>query len=472
MADTPEFQHPDYEANHPRWTRCRDVVAGQDAVHASGVSYLPALSNQDTKEYDAYKKRTPFFNAAARTVDGMVGLVFRKNPISEAPLALEPVLEDVTLTGVPATVLAHKLIQEVEVVGRVGVLVEYPRMSAQPTTLAEARALNMRPYATIFAAESIINWRVQRVNNQMMPVLVVLKEQHQEVGQFEVSTQTQIRALVLDDGVYKQRVYRQENSNTAKSEWVLVDEIVPVMNGVPMRFIPFQMVNSDSLSFDVSKPPLLDLVDLNLSHYRTTADLEHGAHFTGLPTPFIAGLQLEDGAKITIGSATAIIAPDPQATATYLEFTGQGLQALEALLTRKEAQMAAIGARMLAPEKSGVEAAQTMEIKRAGETSVLASQANIVSMAMERILEWMAQWMGISGEISYQLNTDYMPVRMTGQDLTALVSSWQSGAISKATLFYNLQAGEVIAPGKTLEEEQGEIELEAPALGTLTDANG
>lgn len=472
MADTPDYQHPDYEVNLPRWTRCRDVVAGQDAVHAAGQAYLPALSNQDTKEYEAYKRRTPFFNAAARTVDGMVGLVFRKNPISEVPAALEPVLEDVTLTGVPASVLAHKLIQEVEAVGRVGVLVEYPRMAEQPTTLAEAQALNMRPYATIFAAESIINWRVERVNNQMMAVLVVLREQHQEVGQFEVSTHEQIRALVLDGGVYKQRVYRQENSNTAKSEWVLVEEIVPMMNGAPMRFIPFQIINSDSLEFSVSKPPLLDLVDLNLSHYRTNADLEHGAHFTGLPTPFIAGLQLEDGAKITIGSATAIIAPNPEATATYLEFTGQGLQALEALLTRKEAQMAAIGARMLAPEKSGVEAAETMEIKRSGETSVLASHANIVSMAMERILGWFAQWMRISGTISYQLNTDYMPVRMTGQDLTALVSSWQSGAISKATLFYNLQAGEVIAPGKTLEEEQGEIELEAPALGMMTDANG
>ena len=470
MADTPDYQHPDYEANLPRWIRCRDVVAGQDAVHKAGIAYLPALSNQDNKEYEAYKKRTPFFNAAARTVDGMVGLVFRKNPISEVPAALEPVLEDVTLTGVPASVLAHKLIQEVETVGRVGVLVEYPRMDAQPTTLAEAQALNMRPYATIFAAESIINWRVQRINNAMQPTLIVLQEQYSKMGAFEVDYSTQIRALLLDDGIYKQRVYRQTNS-TVSAEWELVEEITPLMNGAPMRFIPFQIINSDSLEFAVSKPPLLDLVDLNLSHYRTNADLEHGAHFTGLPTPFIAGLQLEDGAKITIGSATAIIAPDPQANASYLEFTGQGLQALEALLTRKEAQMAAIGARMLAPEKSGVEAAETMEIKRAGETSVLASQANIVSMAMERILGWVAQWMGIVGPINYQLNTDYLPVRMTGQDLTALVSSWQSGAISRATLFYNLQAGEVIAPGKTLEEEQGDIDSDGPALG-MTDANG
>ena len=470
MSDTdkPDYQHPQYSAELPRWKRCRDVVAGQDAVHDRGVLYLPKLSGETDEEYNARKLRTPFFNAAGRTVDGMVGLVFRKEPVYTLPTAMEAIEYDMTMTGSDMVSFSKRLVNEIEIVGRVGVLVEYPSVPVQPITEAQRAAMNLRPYVSMYKAESIINWRVGRINNQLQPVLVVLSEKHEVQGQFETKYLDQLRVLALIEGAYTQLIYRKQENKS----WELIEQITPIMNGSPLSYIPFQIVNANSLEFEVEKSPLLDLVDLNLSHYRTTADLEHGAHFTGLPTPFIAGMQLDKNETIRIGSATAIVAPDPSANAQYLEFQGQGLGSLEKLLDRKESQMAAIGARMLAPEKSGVEAAQTLEIKRAGETSVLAAHANTVGEAMETILEWLAAWMGISGEISYQLNTDYLPVNMTAQEMTALVGAWQSGAISKQDLFYNLQQGEIIAPGKTFEESNDETASEPPDLGAVPNANG
>jgi hypothetical protein len=46
---------------------------------------------------------------------------------------------------------------------------------------------------------------------------------------------------------------------------------------------------------------------------------------------------------------------------------------------------------------------------------------------------------------------------MSAQELTALIGSWQSGAISSQTLFDNLQDGEIIAQGVTFEVEQERI---------------
>ena len=469
MSDTdkPDFQHPQYVAELPRWKRCREVVEGQDAVHASGELYLPKLSGEKDDEYKARKMRTPFFNASGRTVDGMVGLVFRKDPLYTIPAAMEPIEYDMTMTGSDMISFSKRLSREVEIVGRVGALVEYPSVPVQPTTEAQRASMNLRPYVSMYKAESIINWRIGRINNQMQPVLVVLSETHEIQGQFETKYVPQLRVLALIEGGYTQIIYRKND----KGEWVIEGQITPIMNGRPLPYIPFQIINANSLEYEVEKSPLVDLANLNLSHYRTTADLEHGAHFTGLPTPFIAGVQLDKGEVIRIGSATAIVSSDPQANASYLEFNGTGLGTLENLLNRKESQMAAIGARMLAPEKSGVEAAKTMEVKRAGETSVLAAHANTVSEAMETLLEWLAAWMGVSGEIEYQLNTDYMPAHMTAQDITALVGAWQSGAISKQDLFYNLQQGEVIAPGKTFEESQDESASEPPDLGAAPNAD-
>lgn len=479
-TDKPDYQHPQYSAELPRWKRCRDVVAGQDAVHDRGVLYLPKLSDETDEEYKARKLRTPFFNAAGRTVDGMVGLVFRKEPVYTLPTAMEAIEYDMTMTGSDMVSFSKRLVNEIEIVGRVGVLVEYPSVPVQPITEAQRAAMNLRPYVSMYKAESIINWRVGRINNQLQPVLVVLSEKHEVQGQFETVYVDQLRVLVLVKGNYTQIIYRK-NDKGEWSEYGIGDDgqiveggkpIVPIMNGKPLSYIPFQIINANSLEFEVEKSPLLDLVDLNLSHYRTTADLETGVHVTGYPMLFIAGLHLEKNEKICIGSSQAVVAPDPQANAKFIEFNGQGLDSAFKLIDRKESQMAAIGARMLAPEKSGVEAAQTLEIKRAGETSVLASHANTVGEAMETILEWLAAWMGIAGDIEYELNTDYLPVNMTAQELTALVGAWQSGAISKQTLFYNLQQGEIIAPSKTFEEENDETASEPPDVGNVNILNG
>jgi hypothetical protein len=38
--------HCDYDSSLVQWSRARDVLAGEDAVKAAGVSYLPRLDSQ------------------------------------------------------------------------------------------------------------------------------------------------------------------------------------------------------------------------------------------------------------------------------------------------------------------------------------------------------------------------------------------------------------------------------------------
>jgi hypothetical protein len=77
--------HIQYDANANAWLRARDVFAGEDAVKAAGVRYLPRLDSQTDDEYAAYKERASFFNATARTADGFVGLIFRREPSFKLP---------------------------------------------------------------------------------------------------------------------------------------------------------------------------------------------------------------------------------------------------------------------------------------------------------------------------------------------------------------------------------------------------
>lgn len=457
--------HPDYKAFAPKVRRMRDVMAGQDAVHDAGTDYLPKLQDQTADEYAAYVKRATWFGATSRTAEALHGLVFRK-PSTIEQTGLDDILADVTMTGRPFDSFAPEVLDEVMTTGRAGVLVDFPSVVEAPSSIGAAQTSGVRPFASLYTFESILNWRTERIANRMMLTLMVLAETYEErADEFTAEEKSQIRVLRLD-GVYVQEVWRE-----GASGWEIKESTTPLMNGRPMPFIPFVLCGAQDVGPEVTKPPLLDMADLNLSHYRTTADLEHGAHFTGLPMLMLSGVNLDDGEEVRLGSQKAVVAPDPSAKGAFIEFTGQGLGSLEKLIDRKEQQMAALGASMLTPQRKAVESAQTHEMRSGQETSMLADIANTVSRALTIALEWLRDWSGASGDVRVQLNTDYVVSAMTAQDLTALVAAWQSGAISRATFFWNLQQGEMVPDGKTVEEETAEIDAEGPPLG-MTEPEG
>jgi hypothetical protein len=376
---------------------------------------------------------------------------------------MDDIIADVTMSGLSLHQLSEMVAEEVITIGRCGVLVDYPPI-VNAVTLAQAQEQGARPYATLYDAESIINWKTGRINNVEHLTLIVLEEEYEiESDEFESKCEPQWRVLDLSEGFYRQRIYQKDK----KGEFVLIDELYPQINGQLLSKIPFEFFGVRDNSPAVDKPPLLDLIDVNLSHYRTTADYEHGLHFTGLPTPVVTGYYSDDqSAQLKIGSGTAWLLPDPQSKAFYLEFTGQGLGELREALRAKETMMAVLGARILAPEKRAAEAAQTASIHRSSENSVLASIAQSISIGLTHVLELLRDWSGTTGEVKVELNRDFIPNSISAQDAYEFVKSWQAGAISHETLFYKLKIGDVVEKNISFDDEMERI-ANMPATGGL-----
>lgn len=458
-------KHPAYETMCGKWNRCRDVYDGQDSIHARGAVYLPKLKDQTEEEYKAYVERATFYNATYRTISGLLGMIFRQPPKVDVPEVMEEMMEDITMSGVPLQAFALSVSEEALKQGRIGILVDYPIVDAAVTTQADAAKLNLRPTMQMYEALSIINWRTANINNKTVLSLVVLEEAMIEVDAdgFGQKSKTVYRVLDLGaGGFYRQRLFEIKSDKDSQ----IGADIIPAMNGKMLDFIPFVFIGTDDITPQVDEPPLIDLINLNISHYKSTADLEHGAHFTGLPTPVVTGYVPEkEGEKLYIGSGAAWILKNPEAKASFLEFTGQGLDTLIKVIDRKETQMAILGARMLEPQKAAVETAESQGIHRKGEESLLSSIAQTISMGLERTLRWFAEWAGADPEqLEFELNRDFFPAPMSSQMLTALVAAWQQGGISKETLFQNLQQAEVISKEKTFEEEEAAIGTEPPAI--------
>lgn len=442
--------HKDYDDLIDRWITCDDVSDGQHAVHKKGERYLPRLKEQSDSDYRDYKNRTSFYNATWRTIAGLQGLIFRKNPILTVSSSIENLLTDVTLEDQSIYEFSYELTEEMLTTGRVGILVSYPEQSTEGMTQADVAKLNLRPYMRMYDAETIINWSYGNVNNVSQLTMVVLTEEYEEqLNEFETKCETRYRVLDLDGGRYRVRVFRIND----KDQDELVSEVCPIMNGNYMAFIPFVVDR------DIDEPPLIDLVYTNLSHYQMSASYENGCFRCGIPQPWIAGYTAEQGGeKLSIGANTAWVFSDPQARAGYLEFTGAGLGALENNLNRKEQQMAILGARMLSPDKKGVEAADTAAIHRSGENSVLSGVSRMLSKMISKALSIMDKIIGGDGEASIQLNTDFFEKSLTPQEATAYIQLIQSGTCSHEAIFDNLQIKGFYPDDLTFEDEQARID--------------
>lgn len=461
---TVNTERQDYKIYAPTWQKCRDIIEGQEQMHRQGEIYLPKLTGQTNDEYNSYVARTLFYNATQRTVDALKGLLFRKNPIINVPNGITNWLEDIDMNGNSLNSFVEDIAYEVITVGRYGLLVEHPTVQTNDEnselTQAEAERNNIRPFFAKYTSENIINWKTTVIQNQKQLSMVVLREYYEELeNEFETTICEQYRVLDLFQGFYRQRLFRLNSDQKTFSE---ISSVFPLKNGLKMNFIPFIMLSTKGISYDIEKPPIIDLVNVNLSHYKTTADLEHGSHFTGLPTAVVTGHSLGEGETLKIGSSTAWVFAEADAEAKYLEFTGSGLDALEKRLEKKENQMATLGARMLANEKAAAETAETHTIKRQGENSALASIASSIETAIIKALRILCEWVNIQGEITYKINKDFIPTKMSSQDLLALLQAYQSGAIAFSDFIENLKKGEIIDSEKTIEEIQSEIELSGP----------
>jgi hypothetical protein len=479
--------HPDYDFNLPAWQRARDVIAGEDAVKSGGETYLPRLDSQSDDEYLAYKTRASFFNASARTADGFVGLIFRREPTFKLPdnsagvgRALDAFVEDADMLGTSLTSYAKNVTTEVIALGRAGTLVDWEDVSEK------------RAFAVLYTAKQIINWHTERVNGRNVLTLVVLKEislkPRQETDVFEPETVEQLRVLKLvpDDSpaadgkqswsyqveVWQVQADSQRKSKRSKVEWAKVESRTPLRLGKPLPLIPFVFHGPRHFLPDVDKLPLADIIAVNLDHYRLNADYKHGLHFTALPTAWVSGF--DKTSSLRIGSSTAWVAEAPGATAGFLEFHGQGLTTFERAMDRDEQLMAVLGSRMLEAQKRVGETAAAIELRQSGENCVLSAVSLSVSDSLTHVLSWVYWWNSTEatpeaigdGAVLMNLNTDFSAKGMASDQIAAIVSAWQAGAISQETMFELFRNGEVLPVGRTNQDEQrllGTTKVTTPA---------
>src|SRR3546814_369722 len=120
------YLHPDYVNWYPEWRIIRDCIEGESAIKAQNTQYLAKISRDQTAvEYNRYLDNAVYFNMVDRTVNGLLGSVFGRDPaIRDLPDRLAKHAKRITRDSQSFSILTKTLVRELLSVGRAGVLLD------------------------------------------------------------------------------------------------------------------------------------------------------------------------------------------------------------------------------------------------------------------------------------------------------------------------------------------------------------
>jgi len=464
-------------------------------VKEKGETYLPKpnpndKSNDNTARYDAYLRRAVFYDVTSRTLNGLVGQAYSNDPEIKVPDLLKPLLKDANGRNVTLLQSSKEATEFVVSKGRCGLFIDYPK-TAGPATRQQLIDGSISPTINIYSPGNVINWDVKKVGSKHILSLVVLLEivQIRSADGFELRDQTQYRVLRLDEGGnYIQELYTPDpvptgtptpaqgnpaldkggfasmGASGAASDGFSVSPDatfnVTDSTGAPFKVIPFTFIGAVNNDPGVDAAPLFNLAELNIGHYRNSADYEESCFIVGQPTYVVSGLtsdwlknQLKGvinvgsrgGLPLPVGADAKILQPEPNTMPK---------EAME----HKEKQMVAIGAKLVENDKVQ-QTATAANIENTSETSILATACNNVSAAYTFALEIASQMVGATfteETLIFKLNTDFAINRMSAQERTQLIAEWTGRAITFSEMRQKLRESAIA----TLDDKAAQAELD------------
>ena len=450
--------HPDYIVNLPDVTRTRDAVKGQRTIKSKGKTYLPAdFADSDTERYAVYKERAYFLGATRQAAKSYSGMVFRKAPSwgeDGVPSQLDEYLYNIDGSGKSLEQLAKFGFTELEEAGRIGILADYTNDQEGLTKLDE-RLSGARPVLLPYVFESIVNWKTGTVRGRSMLTLVVLRETIEtSTDEFGHESEYQYRVLRMNDqGQYTMQLYT--DSNMPKG-----DELVVLANGQPLDHIPFYIAGTEDNTPAVDAPMLLDLANMNISHYQSTASVEEAAYLLGCPTLHIdigemgveefasanpAGVKVgaRQGLQTKGGSIEMVQASESNLGASQMENKIERMKELGAKLVTKGGQN---------------ETAEAARINASGEASALDIAVNNLSDVLEKALEDFLRFLGIETEVTYRLNTEFWETSLDPQVLNGITGLKTMGIVSNQDVRHMIRTKQIaFEEGRTDEEIDASI---------------
>lgn len=444
------YVRQEYSSALRGWERVRAACSGEDAVKKL-PNVLPYLNAHDKTAENAarnemYLERAVYFNACGRTLEGLIGLAFARDPEVEFGV-FKYLADDADGRGVSIYHIAQQALSGVLQTGRHGILTDF---------------INGEPRLVGYKAEEIINWRVEYIKGKKTLTLLVLQENTEESdGEFGMTSVDRYREYRLVDGKVVSRVWEKGEASDHVSKDVQISR--PDSRNPSFTEIPFEFIGSITNTPDVQPSPLRGLAEMNFAHFRDSADYQDSVFFSGQVQPWISGLSEEwrdnlQTNKLYVGSRNPILLP---VGGTFGFAQAQPNMLVKEAMDKKEKLLVALGARVVEQSEITKTATQAAGDIATG-TSVLGLCCANVSEAIGRAMQRCGLFKNskLFTDAKFRITQDFSEQVMDANKLAAMVNAWMSGAIAVADLRDYMKRLGAIRPERTNEQINEEVSQE------------
>jgi len=432
------------------WEIMKAVTLGTEYLRENSEAFLPLEPREDYTAYLARVNRAVFSPYTQRLVRAATGLILRKPiTLSGDPYWTDVFAKDVDGCGSDLDEYARRVLVCALTYGHSHTLVDFPAPRGAKS-LAEERAQNRRPYWIEVDPANIYGWRLDREVNYGNLIQVRIGEKAVVPdGDFGEKVYDQIR--VIEPGKY--RVFRQKEQTK--------DMFVEGMANsgrfdVPIEAKDYELVESGEFSLGeiplatvyagktdtlTSKPPLLDIAYLNLSHFQRQADLIHSLHVASQPTLVLEGW--DDQMKDMAISVNYAMATQPGNKVYYVEPASSAFEAQSAEIEELQRQMATLGISTLSQQKFVAETADARRLDRLDTNSMLSMVSLDLEQKLQKAFVLSANYLGLEPP-EVKINRDLDIERLIGQDITALTTLFEQKIIDREEFRQVLVQGEIL----------------------------
>jgi hypothetical protein len=442
-GDDVTAEHPAVVRMKPRIQKCRILMGGTPAVREAGELVLPRYPRESDQRYFIRRDRVALFNGYKTTVTGFVGLIYRSDPTlgTDMPAKIVTDAEDIDRRGTKWTVFFRKVLTDATVTGGpAGVLVDYPRVEGDPTTLTrpQAKKLNLRPYAIHIRADQVVSFRPGEVDGVPSLMQIVFRETDEVAyGRFGVKMETAYR------------VYRRTRKTVTVEVWRLVDgatssEGVVSGQNYKMDEEPVTLSNMDEIPFAPhvlgeekgyleSDPPLDGLADLVLEYHREKTGLSNIRGLACVPTikrkgyiPRTDNIGNVIREPVFVGTEEVIDVPI-EGDVDYFSPDVSVCEPGDRALTALRGEMGAVALAALAPDPTAPETATANRLDSSAQHGGLAVMAQTHRDCIEKVFQLFAKFRKLPKSGSVTVNTDFELLTADPTLITALSSAATSG---------------------------------------------
>ena len=442
------------------WEIMKAVSNGTEYLRDNSEAFLPLEPREDYEAYLSRVNRSVFSPYTQRLIRAATGLILRK-PISITgdPYWTEEFAKDVDGCGSDLDEYARRLILCSLTYGHSHTLVDYPAPTGA-VSLAEERLQNRRPYWIEIDPTNIYGWRLDREVNYGNLIQVRIAEKAVvPTGEFGERVYDQVR--VIEPGKY--RIYRKKEAekalHTTQDSTYAGDFSSPAnandyelieSGDYSLGEIPLITVYSGKTDTLTSKPPMLDIAYLNLTHFQRQADLIHSLHVASQPMLVLEGW--DDQTKDMAISVNYAMATQPGNKVYYVEPAASAFEAQAAEIQELQLQMATLGISTLSQQKFVAESADARRLDRVDTNSMLSMVSLELEQKLQKAFNLSAQYVGLEPP-EIKISRDFDIERLIGQDVTALTSLFDQNVIDRDEFRQILVQGEVLPTASETEND-------------------